>query len=239
MSYVLSTQEKLRAAKDLIQENLAKAQEKQKTWYDKNARLRQFEPGDPVLVLLPTSTSKLLAQWQGPYQVMKRTGKVNCLVDMQDGQKRKRVFHVNMLRAFKVHQTTDSNYLADNADDDDDDEIIFWRDGDPEEQPTVGDQLSKQQQEELNQLLTDSRAVFQNRPGHTQLGEHEIITGTAKPIRLPPYRLPQAYRSQVQKELQEMQDEGIIEPSSSEWAAPIIPVSEVEPYLTYRCVPHA
>ncbi len=72
-----------------------------------------------------------------------------------------------MLRAFKVHQTTDSNYLADNADDNDDDEIIFWRDGDPEEQPTVGDQLSKQQQEELNQLLTDSRAVFQNRPGHS------------------------------------------------------------------------
>ena len=38
VSYVLSTQEKLRAEKDLVQENLAKAQEKQKTWYDKNAR---------------------------------------------------------------------------------------------------------------------------------------------------------------------------------------------------------
>ncbi len=38
VSYVLSTQGKLRAAKDLVQENLAKTQEKQKTWYDKNAR---------------------------------------------------------------------------------------------------------------------------------------------------------------------------------------------------------
>ncbi len=34
VTYVLSTQEKLRAAKDLVQENLAKAQEKQKIWYD-------------------------------------------------------------------------------------------------------------------------------------------------------------------------------------------------------------
>lgn len=35
-----------------------------------------------VLVLLPTPISKLLAQWQGPYEVVKAVGKVNYLVDM-------------------------------------------------------------------------------------------------------------------------------------------------------------
>ena len=54
---------------ELVQENLGRAQKVQKTWYDRNARLREFEPGDSVLVLLPTSTSKLRAQWQGPYEV--------------------------------------------------------------------------------------------------------------------------------------------------------------------------
>ena len=41
--------------------------------------------GDQVLVLLPTSSNKLLAQW--PYQVLKKVGKVNYLVDMYDHRK--------------------------------------------------------------------------------------------------------------------------------------------------------
>ena len=49
-----------------------------------------------VLVLLPTTTSKFTAQWQGPYQVSKVVGKVNYLVDMDDRKKRKRIFHVNI-----------------------------------------------------------------------------------------------------------------------------------------------
>eukprot|EP00731_Ephydatia_muelleri_P037265 Em0431g1a len=48
------------------------AQLRQKSWFDKDARLREFKPGDTVLVLLPTSSDKLLAQWQGPYQVLQR-----------------------------------------------------------------------------------------------------------------------------------------------------------------------
>ena len=49
------------------------------------------------------STSKLLAQWQGPYQVVKCMGKVTYMVDMHDQRKRRRVFHVNMLKSFKLH----------------------------------------------------------------------------------------------------------------------------------------
>ena len=85
---------------DLVKENLEKSQEKQKYWYDKGARVQQFEVGDPVLVLLPTTTDKLLAQWQGPYLVVKREGKVTYQIDMHNRRKRRRVFHVNMLKAF-------------------------------------------------------------------------------------------------------------------------------------------
>ena len=62
-----------------------------------------------VLVLLPTTTSKFTAQWQGPYQVSKVVGKVNYLVDMDDRKKRKRIFHVNMLKKWQVQQS--SGYL--------------------------------------------------------------------------------------------------------------------------------
>ena len=202
---------------ELVHKNLSKAQEKQKTWYDKKARVREFEPGDPVLVLLPTSSSKLLAQWQGPYQVVKRVGKVNYLYDHR---KRKRVFHINMLRAFQVRRVAESN---ESVVDESDDDVLCWKDGDPGDQPTISNRLSTDQLEQLQHLLTEFSEVLKNQPGQTQLAEHKIDTGSARPVRLPPYRLPQAYRSEVHQELQEMQ---IIEPSTSEWAAPIVLVKK-------------
>ena len=91
-----------------------------------------------------------------------------------------------------------------------------WKDGDPDDQPTISERLSTEQQEQLRGVLTEFDQVFQNQPGQTQLAEHRIETGSARPVRLPPYRLPQAYRSDVQQELQEMLAQKIIEPSSSE-----------------------
>ena len=73
--------------------DLAKAQKRQKRWYDENARERRFEPGEQVLVLLPTDMSKLLAQWHGPYPVLGQLSAVNYEVDMYDKKKRRRIFH--------------------------------------------------------------------------------------------------------------------------------------------------
>ena len=41
----------------------------QKRQYYKKARTRTFKVGQKVLVLLSSSSSKLLAQWKGPYEV--------------------------------------------------------------------------------------------------------------------------------------------------------------------------
>ena len=56
--------------------------------------------------------------------------------------------------------------------------------------------------------------------------EHSIDTGTAHPIRLPPYRLPYAYQKTVESELKEMLEEGVISRSNSEWAAPVVLVTK-------------
>ena len=50
--------------------------------------MREFEHGDPMLVLQPQQQIKLMAQWQGPYQVLAREGQVTYLVDMHDSKKR-------------------------------------------------------------------------------------------------------------------------------------------------------
>lgn len=49
--------------------------------------------------------------------------------------------------------------------------------------------------------------------------QHHIETRESRPVRLPSYRLPHAYRDTVEKELKEVEACGFIEPSFSEWAS--------------------
>ena len=107
------------------------------------------------------------------------------------------------------------------ADDIDETDVLLWDDL-PEGRPTTGDQLSDSQRQQLGNMLDEFSEVMKYQPGLTDLTEHKIVTGCANPVRLPPYRLPHAYRETVQSELKEMLDRGIIEKSSSEWAAPIV-----------------
>ena len=57
---------------ELAQAHMAEAQQHQKAWYDQSARQRSFSPGQKGLVLLPTDNSKLLANWQGPYEIQQK-----------------------------------------------------------------------------------------------------------------------------------------------------------------------
>ena len=221
VSHILLTRERLRSMSELVQQNLSRAQDKQKRWYDQTARDRELHPGDQVLVLLPTSTNKLLAQWQGPYQVLQKVGKVNYMVDMHDRRKRKRIFHINMLREFHIPKVFDNCWTEEVSREGQDDDIPVWNEC-PHGQPTMGKELDKAQHEQLQALFEEFADVLKDRPGKTELVEHRIETAAANPVRLPPYRLPQAYRERVQEELQEMLADGIIEPSNSDWAAPIV-----------------
>ena len=133
---------------------MSDAERHQKLWYDRNARTREFANGDQVLVLLPSSTSKLLAQWQRPYTITSRIGTVNYEVDMNDKRKRKRIFHINMLKRW--HVPSNSVFFAqDQADSDQNDEVQVRNDseGNSDDQPLIGDQLTTEQQHELKLLL--------------------------------------------------------------------------------------
>ena len=143
------------------------------------------------------------------------------MVDMHDHKKRWRVFHVNMLKEFQVHRAAESSYFADDVESESD-EVLFWQEGDPQDQPVIGEQLTEEQVLKLQKILKEFDQVLQNQPGRTGLAEHKIETGSARPVWLPPYRLPQAYWDSVREELQEMLKQDIIEHSSSEWAALIV-----------------
>jgi len=66
------------------------------------------------------------------------------------------------------------------------------------------------------------RGVQRCLAGHTSLVEHRTESRTATPVKLLPYRILYAYCDSVDKQLQEILDTGIIEPSRSAWASPTI-----------------
>ena len=215
VSYVLSAREKLQEMAELVKNSMEKAKDNQKRWYDKDARLRVFKPGDEVLVLLPTSQEKLLAQWHGPYQIVKRNGRVTYLVDMHNKKKRKRIFHVNMLKKFCRPDPNHSNYLSEEESMEEAlmTNIPVWNET-PSDQVVVGN-LHDAQQHDLHTLLQDFDALFQNMPGRTEAATHYIKTGDATPIRLAPYRFNHTYQDVVARELQEMESQDNIERSSA------------------------
>ena len=224
VSHVLLMRERLEQMCTLVQGNLQEAQGRQKTWFDRKARERTLLPGDRVLVLLPTSTSKLLAQWYGPYQVLRRVGKVNYEVEMGDRRKKKRILHINLLREW--HKPAESGYFVSEVEEGEEEiESSTW-DGGERGELVVGEQLNEGQTRELEELLHRYRDTLMEVPGCTSITEHRIETGESTPIRLPPYRLPHAYREAVQRELEEMKAHKIIEPANSDWAAPMVLVKK-------------
>ena len=74
VSLILLVRERMEEMSELVEENVKATQMCQKKWYDQTARERELQPDEEVLVLLPTSSNKLLAQWQGPYRILRRVG---------------------------------------------------------------------------------------------------------------------------------------------------------------------
>ncbi|XP_035992490.1 large neutral amino acids transporter small subunit 3, partial [Fundulus heteroclitus] len=90
--------ERLERMTALAQVHKEEAQKHQKNWYDQSARYRSFKPGQKVLVLLPSADSKLLAKWQGPYEIQNRLGQTTYKIAIPDQPRSTRVLHVNLLK---------------------------------------------------------------------------------------------------------------------------------------------
>eukprot|EP00731_Ephydatia_muelleri_P034853 Em0081g18a len=107
-------------------------------------------------------------------------------------------------------------------------EIPVWKDGEAVTLDSchMGEQLTPEQKTELCTLLKEVSGVMSNIPGVTRMAEHCIETGNARPVKLPPYRIPQAYKKQYSLEVKEMLEAGIIEPSTRRLNA----VSESDAY---------
>ena len=98
IQYVLDLRTKLHTLGRLSMENLLQAQDRQSQLYNRGTRLRKFAPGEKVLVLLPTSSSKLMAKWQGPFEVARQVGDLDYEVIRSDRNGAHQIYHLNLLK---------------------------------------------------------------------------------------------------------------------------------------------
>ena len=88
---------------------------------------------------------------------------------------------------------------------------------------------------ELMKRSTDVFALDDNELGCTNVVSHRIDTGDHRPIKQMPYRTPIVYRDKISQMVKEMEERGIVQPSSSPWASPVVLVPKKDGSLRF-CV---
>ncbi|KAI5614553.1 hypothetical protein C0J50_11136, partial [Silurus asotus] len=204
VQYILEMRDRLENYRKLAAENLQKAQKYQKTWYDQQARSRELQPGQKVLLLLPTSTSKLLMKWQGPYSVVRRMGQTSSGKSLPA----KKADPVLLIQ--KVEEDREEDHPEPKAS--------------GQTQPAEVDlgHLEALKQAELQTLFGRYPALFRQRPGRTNLVHHKIRLTNTTPSRQRPYRVPERLVAPLKAEVRTMLEMGVIETSSSEWSSPVV-----------------
>ncbi|XP_067305997.1 uncharacterized protein [Pseudorasbora parva] len=216
IEHVRQMRERIDRVMPLVRENLSKAQQAQQRHYDRAAQPREFQPGDRVMVLVPSSACKFLASWKGPYTVLERMGPVTYRLRQPGRRQTEQLYHINLLK--KWVGTRDQLAALSLTD------------------PVVVDvnpHLSAAQKTELQHLVSQFQDVFSSQPGQTNVIQHNIKTPPGVIVRQRPYRVPEARRQAIEDEIQQMLKLGVIEPSRSPWSSPIVMVPKPDGTLRF------
>ena len=249
LKYVATFKDRLFRAGQMAKRNLQESQSKMKVWYDRKAKSRCFEPGDRVLVLSPVVGNPLQAKYSGPYKVVKKISDTNYLVKTPGRRKETQVCHINMLKAYhekpkpelvilnnrlvleKPTHSKDCVGQVAEKEEDTESEVRLENDHQPiklqnsqilNDLGTKLSHLPSVQRKELAEVITQYREVFPNVPSKTNLIEHDVDVGDSAPIKQHPYRVSPMKKQLLDKEVQYMLENDIIEESQSNWSSPCI-----------------
>lgn len=92
------------------------------------------------------------------------------------------------------------------------------------EEPNLSNtNLSAEQKQQLREVIMRYPEVFNDKTGRTTKLQHQInLKPDARPYNSPPFRYAPARRQIIEQNLKEMTEQGIISPSKSPWASPVI-----------------
>jgi len=225
IAYIQDLQDRLRNILQIAQTSAEEQQLIQKRYFDRKAKLRSFEPGQQVLLLLPTK-DRLQCAWKGPFTVLKRTNAVDYIVDRTTRSCDHRTYHINMMKAYVSRAAHLVCYL--NVPPEDASEILELPERSVSEDQAIllqkiqDSHLSTQQQATLKSLLDLYSATFSSLPGRTHLMEHSIELQDFTPTYQSAYRTNPHTQALIKKELDDLLKLGIIRRSNSNYSSPIV-----------------
>lgn len=94
--------------------------------------------------------------------------------------------------------------------------------------------LTRGQREQVDQILLEYEDILTDKPGKTPLETHHINMTSKEVYQRKAYVLPQAIKSEMDKEIKQMLDQDIIEPSKSPYHSPCLMIKKSDG--TYRFV---
>jgi hypothetical protein len=254
--YVLDLQSRLEDTISVAQQELKKASMRYKKYFNVKTKDRKMNPGDKVLILLPTNLNKLLLQWKGPYVIEEKFGIGNYRVRVGDKLK---TYHANLLKKYVDREST-VEYdvvcdviaslpshveigmvdVVDVGDEVEQAEVLEINSPPLIAKETyldvdISPDLTVDQQNEVRELMFEFRDVLTDLPGRTDGIEYKIRLTDSDPIRSKPYPLPHHMRKIVAAEVQSMLKLGVIEPSESPYASPIVLVKKGDNSYRFCC----
>ncbi|XP_076060325.1 uncharacterized protein LOC143036653 [Oratosquilla oratoria] len=237
-SYVIELQDKLAESAKIAAQNADVSTARYKAYFDVRSQDRKFQPGDEVLILLPSDKSKLLVAWKGPYEVLEKRGKVDYVIDSPTGPK---LYHANLLKKYYRRPSVAFAELLDEPStiDDcplhkeiclsepEDSRLPVTPDGQTDEtdsRPNVNRNLEGYQKTSLEELASEYKEVFSDNPGCTSTVEHDIFLTTTDRIHMKVYPVPVHLKPHFESEVERLFQQGIIQRSSSPHCSPVVMV---------------
>ena len=90
----------------------------------------------------------------------------------------------------------------------------------------IGNELTKEQQAALLDLVNQYKDLFSEQTSITDKFEHEINTGDSLPVSCAPRRVSPHQRHIIKEKIQELLAAGLISPSQSPWSSPVVLVTK-------------
>ncbi|CAM5117753.1 unnamed protein product [Natator depressus] len=172
--------------------------------------------------------------------VQELLGAVNYLIAFPTSNQKPKVYHINSLKPFYSRELKVCQFTAHGEDDAKWPEGVYYEgksDGGMEE-VNLSMTLGHMQQQQVKELCTSYALTFSATPGLTERAYHSIDTGNAHPIRAQPYQVSPQAKTAIEREIQDMLQMGVIHPSSSGWASPVVlvpkPDREIHFCVDYR-----
>ncbi|KAG7464302.1 Retrovirus-related Pol poly from transposon 297 [Solea senegalensis] len=264
--FVSQCKERLRNASALAKVALSSSQESMKERFDRKAVKREFEPGERVLVLLPTPGSALTARFSGPYVIKSKVSDTNYVIHTPERRRKVRLCHINMLKSYHSREANqgEQEKTPETAASRETTTSLVCVESLPDDGLTVlgSDQQSGRlsnteflakidthlnylpvdQQRDIVSLMRSHPSLFNDVPSSTNVLKHDIDVGSASPIKQHAYRCPLAKRELMKKEANYLLENGLAVPSCSPWSSPCLlaPKSDGTPRFCtdYRKIKH-